>query len=295
MAPDRRSPRTTTTGRGGRNALDVARESFRLLVTGPDPLALDGARLPGLPRRRVPLDELRGLLLARSCPQATRDAAWTVLVTRSRAEGAAWTVGCVGVGLPALTRVTARLTARFAGDRADVPAAVLTGFLTGLAGVDLSRPRVMLRLRWAAYRAGHAALSEALHAPPPVPGRPGPLAPRPPWGHPDLVLARAVMEQVLTRDEAQLIGATRLEDVTVAEWAAVHEVGLWAVYKARERAELRLLAWLLDDDPAEQHPQEMWKSRRVWSKTAGRRGVQQRSQTPLRPVPSPIPEDPRCA
>ena len=147
--------------------LDAARTAFGWLVTGPHPLSIEGRLFPGLPDRQVPLNEVRERLLRRRCGQVTRDAVWAHLVLRSRTAGATWTVGCVGVALPALTRIAATLTARLAGDPSDVHAAVLTGFLTEIARIDLRKPRIMLRLRWAAYRAGHTALREALDAPVP--------------------------------------------------------------------------------------------------------------------------------
>lgn len=231
------------------NSLDIARTSFALLVSGPEPLSLDGRNFDGLPAERLPLSLVRDLLLAASCPQATRDAVWAELVTRSRGEGGAWTVGAVGVALPALTSVAARLTGRFAGDPADIHAEVLTGFLAALAEVDIERPRIMLRLRWAAYRAGHAALTEALDGPAPAAPAFGSLPPIPPWGHPDLVLARAVADGAISRLEADVIGSTRLEDVAVADWATAHGSSTWAVYKLRKRAEQHLLTYLLDTEP----------------------------------------------
>lgn len=229
-----------------RNSLDIARDAFTWLVTGPHPVSLNGRLFAGLPNRRVPLDEVRDRLLARHCPQSTRDAVWTHLVLRSRAEGATWTVGAVGVALPALTSVAATLSERFAGDPADVHAEVVRGFLAALSSIDLRRPRVMLRLRWAAYRSGYDALIEALGSPTPVMLGFRSTPPHPPWGHPDLVLARAVADGVLTPTEAELIGATRLEEVAVADWAARHQAGEWAVYKTRKRAEQRLVAYLRD-------------------------------------------------
>ncbi|SEP50549.1 hypothetical protein [Amycolatopsis saalfeldensis] len=228
------------------NSLDIARDTFTWLVTGPHPVSLNGRLFPGLPDRRIPLDEVRDRLLARRCPQATRDAVWAHLVLRSRTEGATWTVVAVGVALPALTSVAATLTNRFAGDPADVHAEVLRGFLTALSTIDLRPPRIMLRLRWDAYRSGYQALAEALAGPTPVAPGFRSTPPHAPWGHPDLVLARAVADGVLTQTEAALIGATRLEEVAVADWAAQHQTGEWAVYKARNRAELRLAEYLRD-------------------------------------------------
>ncbi|MCT9084461.1 hypothetical protein [Streptomyces fulvoviolaceus] len=233
--------------------LDTARECFVLLVAGPQPLSLDGRAFRGLPHRTIPLDELRDRLLRRNCPRRTRDAVWAHLVHRSRREGATWTLACAGMALPALAGVARRLAEGFPGDPFDVHAEVLTGFLGALETVDVARPRVLPRLRWAAYRQGFAALMEALDAP--TPAAPGfrSAAPRPPWGHPDLVLARAVRESVLTRTEADVIGATRLDKVAVEDWAAQRHTTPNAAYKLRRRAEARLIAFLhgeaQDNDP----------------------------------------------
>ncbi|MFC8429297.1 hypothetical protein [Streptomyces sp. NPDC057253] len=61
------------------------------------------------------------------------------------------------------------------------------------------------------------------------------------------MLARAVRESVLTRTEADLIGATRLDDITVSDWAAQHRTTSNATYKIRRRAEARLIAFLRDE------------------------------------------------
>ncbi|MFD0204246.1 MULTISPECIES: hypothetical protein [Saccharothrix] len=227
--------------------LDAARSAFEWLVAGPNPVSVDGRLFPGLPARRVPLNELRDRLLRRRCPQTLRDAAWAHLVLLARTEGGAWTVGAVGVALPALTSIAATLSAKFAGDPSDIHAAVLAGFVAELGEIDLRRPRVMLRLRWAAYRAGHTAVREALDAP--VPSGHGfrSTMPPPPWGHPDFVLARAVAEHAITSTEAELIGSTRLEGVPLADAAAERNLSYQAAKKARQRAEHRLVAYLLDD------------------------------------------------
>jgi hypothetical protein len=237
--------------------LDVARQCFTFLVTGPDPISVNGRDFSWLPPRAVPLDELRDRLLKSHCPRSTRDAVWAYLVQRSRDEGATWTLACVGMALPALGGAVRWLSARCPGDRFDIEAEVLSGFLTGLATVDLSRPRVLVRLRWVAYRAGHAALCEALDAPTPVAPGFRSSAPRPPWGHPDLVLARAVAASVMSPIDADLISATRLGDVPLTDWAGERDMTVGAAYKARRRAEHRLVTFLRDqaqdstpDDPS---------------------------------------------
>lgn len=231
--------------------LDTARTAFEWLVTGPEPVSVDGWLFPGFPERRLPLNEVRDRLLQRRCAQATRDAVWAHLVRRSRAEGATWTVGCVGVALPALTTIAARLSARFAGDPSDIHAAILTGFLTEIARVDLGKPRIMVRLWWAAYRAGYSAVRQALDAPVPVGSGLCLAQPTLPWGHPDFVLARAVAEDVITADEAELIGVTRLEGYPLATAAAERGVSYKAAQQVRRRAEHRLAAYLTEDAPRE--------------------------------------------
>ncbi|HVQ89545.1 MAG TPA: hypothetical protein VMU51_00795, partial [Mycobacteriales bacterium] len=183
-------------------------------------------------------------LMRPGCPRRVRDAVWRHLVLRSRVEGATWTVACVGVALPALASVASWLAERYPGDRGDIHAEVLTGFLTGLATVDLRPPGVFTRLRWIARRAGLTALHDALDAPAPVPSGYGSVPPPPPAGHPDLVLAKAVTDGVLSRLEADLIGATRLEEIRLTAWAGERRMGHQFASRLRARAETRLLAWL---------------------------------------------------
>ena len=231
--------------------LGVARTAFVHLTTCPDPLSLDTHPYPGLPDHPVALHDLRTLLLSQSCPPATRNAVWREMVTRSRfrsgTSGGDWTIGCVGLALPALTNLAAHLSQRFAGDRSDVHAEILRGFLTALAEIDLDRPAIMTRLRWAAYRAGHAAVRGALDAPMPSGGAFESRAHRALSGHPDLVLARAVTASVITVEEADMIGATRLERIRLRVWAAEHGAQYEAARKARQRAEQRLTVWLRDE------------------------------------------------
>ncbi|MEC3974350.1 hypothetical protein [Amycolatopsis sp. H20-H5] len=224
--------------------LDTVRDAFGWLVTGPQPMAVQGARFAGLPRRPVPLDELRDRVMSKQCPVRTRDDVWAHLVLRSRAHGGAWTVACVGMALPSLASSARWLAARYRGDRADAHAAVLAGFVQALATVDLTDPGIVVRLHFAARRAGQAALEESLDAPLPVGSGYHSAAPRPPYGHPDLVLARAVADRILTPAEAELISATRLGEESMTDWAQHHDTALKTAFKARDRAEDRLVAWL---------------------------------------------------
>ncbi len=229
----------------GRRPLVTLRDAFALLVTGPAPLALDGASLPALPDRLVPLDELRDLLLARSCPQATRDAAWAEVIRRSRSRGGAWTVGAAGMALPALRAVSGSLAWHDVCDPADMQAEVLTGFLEAVATIRLDLPRIAVRLRWAAYRSGLGLLTQARESPHPDPDqfRP-PAAVVSSTEGPREVLAEAVADGILTAAEADLIGTTRLGRTSVSTWAARAAIPQRTAYRMRTRAERRLTAHL---------------------------------------------------
>jgi hypothetical protein len=229
----------------GTAPLAFLRRGFDRLLERPDPLAIAGGR--GLPDRPVPLDELRDLLADPRCAARTRDRAWVRLLQHARAQGGAWTVGCAGVALPALEAVTTRLlTCAIApADPQDVEAEVIAGFLAAVATVRLDRPGIADQLRLAAFLRGLGLVWRRHPDPVPV-GRLDQgdrvLASIP--GHPDLLLAAAVADGVLTQDEGELVGATRLEGVGLAVWAAAHDIPLSTASRDRRRAEARLVPYL---------------------------------------------------
>jgi hypothetical protein len=83
-----------------------------------------------------------------------------------------------------------------------------------------------------------------------------------PWGHEDFVLARAVAEGAITGEQAELIGATRLEsEYTLTQAAADWGVSYKAIEQVRRRAEHRLAAWLSEqaplDDPGDRRERDV--------------------------------------
>jgi hypothetical protein len=225
--------------------LDAADAAFRLLAAGPRPLALNpGALAPGLPRRLVPVDELRVLLLHPATSGPARNRVWAELARRARAGDPAWTVALVGVAMPGLRRAAASLSAASRDDPDDLQIEILTGFLAALRALDLDDLEdipLPARLCWAARRAGLAlARADAQHA-----ARRRDLtdcgdAPAMPWGHPDFVLAAAVSRGVLSPGRARLIGRNRLEGVPLAQIAAETGISHSALCNRRKRAEKAL-------------------------------------------------------
>ena len=243
--PTRSQPRGI--GNGAVRPLEVLDRSFQLLVCEPAPLALDGFAVDGLPDRPIPLDELRSMLLHPSVGFDTRDAALTWLVGRAQTDGGAWLVGLAGVVLPGIGRRVYPLCRAFPRLAHDLEAEALTGLLQAVQAWPCGQDRVATRLVWAAARAAHQLarreakvgereVSVGLELEPP---------PRSAV-HGELVLDQAVAAGVVSHQDAELIAATRIEEVPLRELAGRWGVGYEALRKRRYRAEAVLVGWLAD-------------------------------------------------
>jgi len=233
--------------------LGAVSTAFRLLTTGPRPLALHGASLSGeLPDRLVPLRELRAVLLQPATSTAARNAVWAELVRRALAGSPAWTVALAGVALPGLYRAVAGLAAAGRTDPADLETEVLAGFLAAVRQLDpddLAGVPLASRLIWAAYRAGAklawadadwAARRSDLDEEGSEPPRPS--------GHPDFVLAAAVCRGVITAADAELIGASRLEGIPLRRLSGRDRTRHDSLCRRRAKAEKKLAAAVLSGD-----------------------------------------------
>lgn len=275
----RRNPRGRAVPRLNRGStlpvLDGIRVSWEWLCVDPHPVTVAGAEIDGLSDRPIPLDELRTLMLDPGTGTAVRDAVWSYLLTRSRRDGPTWTVACAGMALPMLAGVYRECVPRSVGDRDDIASEIVAGFVAALATIDLARPGLVSALRWAALRAGLGAIREAVDAPIPHPhdrlladvlntpiagsdaetattARRWESAPPPARSaHPDLVLAAAVADGVITTSEAELIGETRLQGVALGAVAERAGRTVGAVTMRRLRAEMRLVDHLLGPDGAQ--------------------------------------------
>jgi hypothetical protein len=269
------STTTSVPGTGGGEVSPFAavEQAFRLLTTGPQPLALDGSLVPGLPQRPVAFDELRARLRHPSCRYATRDAALNTVLDRARVDGGAWLVGLVGLLLPGLHRTAKPLVYACPGKTADIEAQMLAGLLEAIRASALGVPRPAARLVWAARRAGERLVrSEQAEQAQPT-GTPASCEPHRPFGHPDLVLARAVSEGVLCADDADLIGATRLGEMSLADAAQLRGVAYKAAAARRARAEQALVGWLHTQTPGEHHDDEcIGAGHRAGQRAGGRAG-----------------------
>ncbi len=214
-----------------------------------DPLPTDPRPVPHPPDAAIASwGELRELLLGHWVPTEARDAIWRWLIERARCHGPDATLACASLAAPMLGRIAGRFASPHSPHRHDVESEVLLGFLTQLRNIELDRPLLWSRLRWAALTSGWEwAQKRAVLAPVDEPGDWGDLGRlMSPHGHPDLVLADAVAEGVITADAAELIALTRWERRSmgaVAEklrGAKSH----WTIRKQRQRAENALVPWL---------------------------------------------------
>jgi hypothetical protein len=220
--------------------LAAAQRAFDLLTCPPAPLTFDTRGVVGLPQRRMPVDELRRLLICDRTARPIRDQVWRQVVTRARRDGPAWVIAAVGLAMPGLRRAAGRLAAGWHGETSDFDAELLAGFLARLRTVDLDGPRICGRLIDAGARAvkqlrEREEETDVVH----VDGA-WSLPPHHPWDHPDWVLARAVAQAVIDPDEHLLISATRLDDIPLRVVADKIGIAVPVAAAWRRKAERRL-------------------------------------------------------
>ncbi|WP_285796151.1 hypothetical protein [Micromonospora sp. NBRC 107095] len=228
---------TTSRVRTTDTALTTAETAFAFLTYEPAPLAFDARPVPGLPDTTIPLDELRTLLKCERYDSDTTDELWRQLAHHAREWGPAWVVGAIGIALPALTHLAAKISRGRARHADDVDSEVLAGFLHALRTADLTPPRLWLRLCWAAWRAGVTVIKADDGEELPLNLPSGSRSPKMPYGHPDLLLGRAATAGLITTDAAELISATRFGDALIEHLAAERGVAASALRMRRRRAE----------------------------------------------------------
>jgi hypothetical protein len=237
--------------------LRAAGMAFAALTSEPAPLTLDCDTLArdsdtvlGLPSGHLPLLVLRDWLLTHPDAYAARDAVWRELVIRARVHGKEWTIATVGMAMPALVRLAGQLAAGYQGDPADIDSEVLTGFLEAVRDhADLTRPALYASLTMAAWRAGRS-LRLAQEADLPVEDieqvAAGPRTPRPPYGHPDLLVRRAGTLRVIDAADVQPWIEIRLGRRAPEPIAAQLGISVDALRMRLARADERLAAALAD-------------------------------------------------
>ncbi|MFD5244598.1 hypothetical protein ACFWIW_08645 [Amycolatopsis sp. NPDC058340] len=186
---------------------------FLALADGPRALTLDCAALGcGLPAEAKPVDEVRVLLLKRQTSWVTKDAVWQDLVRRAHATPDPWIIVAAAMMMPGLKHIGGKLRARYPGDRNDLDSEILEGFLQALDLADDGAPKVYAQLYWAAFRRAHEACNrETRLAMSRSELDDTVVSPSPAAGHPDLVLAGAMLEGAVTPVQADLVSDVLLD------------------------------------------------------------------------------------
>jgi hypothetical protein len=139
--------------------LDTVETTFRLLATGPQPLALNGHAI-GLRKDSIALWDLRSLLFHPATGVGVQRAALVELVGRARRRRGAWMVGLVGVLLPGVREQAACLAGSRSGGTTASGGMALVNLLERLDDPGLSN------------QAAAEALLRAVVRPPAPPAQP---------------------------------------------------------------------------------------------------------------------------
>ncbi|MEU1896836.1 hypothetical protein ABZ512_00565 [Nocardiopsis dassonvillei] len=216
--------------------LNRAEREFQLLDLDVSDLAAQ--LVPATDTLPTTLVELRAALLDRTTDRRSRDDVWRSLVVRAQ-DREEWMVAAIGFAMPAL-RTCARRLCRGLDPRTveEVEEELLAGFVHAVREADTAWHRLHWALRCRAQRAGLRARTAALRQP--LLMAEPPVTAIVPTGTPDMVLRRAARHDVITPDEAEIIGRTRLEGVSLATVARERGVPYWRLAKRRARAEERL-------------------------------------------------------
>lgn len=235
------------------SALDAAATAFAALTCEPEPMALDCTIFDsdtGLPQQEIALPALRDWLLRHPRAYSARDQVWRELIRRARLDGPYWVVAAVGMAMPALLRYAAQLSEGYDGDPADVDAEILTGFLAALRDrVDLAKDAPYASLCKAAWRAGrdlrlrqreYLPVEDIEHI------AAGPRTPKVPYGHPDLLVRRAVTLGILDPEDEQAYIDVRLGRRAIEPIAAAIGISVDALRMRLSRIDGRIAEALAD-------------------------------------------------
>lgn len=191
------------------SCLDIVERNFRELSGRLAPICLDPSP-PGLPSGGIALTDLRVVMLKRQTCQRLTDAVWSHLVRMSAVRPDPWDMAAAGMLLPGLKRIAARFAACYPGEAHDVDSEVLEAFLHALRTADPNQPQLCAMLYRAAFRrARRACAREWRHT-----GRSAVLSEDtrcPCLGNPDLVLAGAMLDGVITHEQANLVCGVHLD------------------------------------------------------------------------------------
>ncbi|MFJ5952492.1 hypothetical protein [Streptomyces noursei] len=256
--------RTACTRSAGRSPFQALEESFLALATAAQPLTLPTHLVCEEPEQPVlPVDQIRTRLAHAATSPTLRQHTWCEVVRRAQRLGDPWDLVAVGMTVPVLRRMLARLACPTHLERAEVEQEALAAVTSAVSTVDVetvdvarelfaTADRAVNRLVYAARRrveqeTGHEAVhlgrltrSTARTACQAASLEVGSGGARDEYA----VLVRAVGVGAVGIAEAQLIARTRLAGEPMQLLADEWGVSVRQLYRHRAAAEQQLAAYL---------------------------------------------------
>lgn len=223
--------------------LDAVERAFADLLTHSNS-RIGGADHVGLPNRPHSMPEIVEVLRDPCTVQETCDSLWRFFLEQF--DNDEWATLSLGLALPAMRKSVAKAARIWDRDLIDLQAEAINAFIALARQIDTTSDRLYSHLcnrvkgACRTFARGLARNAKSIHQV----GFDSCLPPEP-WSHIDLVLTRAINEGVITREEADLIVMTRLEQVKLGRVAQSNGVSRIEISLLRKRAEHRLTEWLI--------------------------------------------------
>lgn len=229
------------------------------MTTSPSPISLIHHALEDLGTRLHPKDlnisipdgeRTTDLIwLAARMPHLEQDFAdqvWNAVIECVRTQGAEWVTVGVGLAVKPIRSVVNRLSRNlpFPSLREELEAELIAAWIALLHEVDTDRPNILGRMWAEAYKVGQRwryRTERDFHQ---LVGTVSYISQRAEGGHPEVALAEAVAQEVLTQFDAELIAATRLEPYSLHEVAQMMQLSYSTAKRRRRQAERAVTRWL---------------------------------------------------
>jgi hypothetical protein len=225
--------------------LETIKSAFSQMREMPQEMTL---RLPPVPvgpvSRVMDLEQIYQTISAPDTDPAVRNLVWGAVVRKARRRQAGWILAALGLAYPKLVHKSQMLAANFGGDRVEDQADLIEAFIRAVCAIDAADPTIRdmgAVASWAAFNALKRERRRESAAPAIVPLDVESRVQAPAVGHPDIVLARAVRLEVITAEEAEYIGRSRLEDTPIDEIVAWSGLSRATFFRYRADAEARLV------------------------------------------------------
>lgn len=208
-----------------RSDLDLTEAEF-LTLSRRRAVTIDGGRIShDLPAQHVSLEDLRIIMLKRRTSDRLKEAVWSHLVRMSHAQADPWVIAAAGMMLPGLKKIADRMRAYYPYDACDLDSEIFEAFLHELGRLNPDQPAPHKRLYLAACRRGDQLCRREARRSSRCVQLPDGLADHL-AGNPDIALARAVRDGVLTTRQAALVSRVHLDSAQRGDVARQMGMGL---------------------------------------------------------------------